>query len=78
MSINVSVHINKKSFTGWIQDYKYSDTDGKSTIQKIIVLDDTSRLEMYFDDFNEWKKFIDLFNITDITDIRKKSCEVES
>jgi hypothetical protein len=78
MSIDISVHIKKQSFTGWIQDYKSSDTDGKSTIQKIIVLDDTSRLEMYFDDFNEWKKFIDLFNITDITDIRKKSCEVES
>ena len=71
MSINITINVAKKSFTGWIQDYKYSESSEDSTIQKVMVNDGTSTFEMHFDDFDEWKKFLKLFNVTDITDVRK-------
>lgn len=66
MSIDISVRVGKQSFTGWIQDYENNET-----IQKIKVEDGMSTFEMVFDDFKEWKEFIKLFNVSEITDVRK-------
>ncbi len=63
--INVDIEIKKQSFRGWIQ----FGTDG-DTIQHIHIGDHPARVTLCFDCIDEWQKFIDLFNVTDITDMR--------
>jgi len=67
--INVRVRINKSSFKGWIQDNLECD----KTIQNIEVEQNGSCCTLDFECIEEWQKFIDFFNVTEITDMREKS-----
>ncbi|GAA6171618.1 hypothetical protein NBRC116592_12880 [Colwellia sp. KU-HH00111] len=67
--ISVNAKVKKGDFRGWIQNA----SDSKRTIQFIQIWSpDDSRVSLEFDCIEEWQRFIDFFNITDITDMRKK------
>ncbi len=63
--IDININLNKENFRGWIQN-----DGGGGTIQQVISENKGASVVFDFDKIDEWQKFIDLFNVTNITDMR--------
>ncbi|MGL1956277.1 MAG: hypothetical protein OCD00_03020 [Colwellia sp.] len=66
--IDVRVRVRKASFKGWIQD----GNEQGETIQNIEMGSGANIFKLSFDDLDEWQKFIEFFNVTEIKDHRGK------